>query len=83
MHLYVPLVILPNNENKGEDMVSIMNHLQQYAPLVQQCEDHHIASIDEMVRVISLVGISLLRQEQEVSKKPRLALFHLQLDLRD
>ena len=49
----MPLGILPKNENKGEDMVAIMNHLHQYAPLVQQCEDHHVASIDETVRVWS------------------------------
>ena len=47
----VPLGILPKNENKGEDMVAIMAHLHQYAPLVEETQDCYVASIDQTVKV--------------------------------
>lgn len=47
----MPLGILPKNENKGEDMVAIMAHLHQYAPLVEENQDYYVSSIDKTVKV--------------------------------
>ena len=37
--IQVPLGILAKNENKGDDMVDIMEHLHQYVPVVNFSED--------------------------------------------
>ena len=37
--MQVPLGILPKNENKGEEMVEIVQHLHQYVPAVEYEEE--------------------------------------------
>ena len=47
----MPLGILPKNENKGDEMVQILSHIQKYVPLIEQSEDRHIPSIDKTTQV--------------------------------
>ena len=49
--MQVPLGILPKNENKGEEMVEIVQHLHQYVPAVEYEEELVIPSCGESVKV--------------------------------
>lgn len=45
--LQVPLGVLLKNENKKEDMISIMKCLHTYIPTTHHQKEYHIASTDE------------------------------------
>ena len=47
----MPLGILPKNENKGDEMVDIMDHSHQYVPVLETSVDVHIPSLNETVKV--------------------------------
>lgn len=43
--------MLAKNENKGDDMVEIMTHLQKYVPAVEFSEDVFVAATGEIAQV--------------------------------
>lgn len=45
--------IIPKNENKGEEMVEIMDQLHKYVPLVEDSRQVHIPSLNKSVEVYS------------------------------
>ena len=47
----MPLGVLLKNENKYEDTIDIMSHLQQYVPVVTQTKQQLIPSIGEVVEI--------------------------------
>lgn len=49
--IQVPLGVLLKSETKHEDMISIMDSLEQYVPLVKYTTDEKIASTEEEVEV--------------------------------
>lgn len=49
--LQVPLGVLNKNENKGDDMVDIMSHIQQYVPAVQYTKSIFLPETSEAVEV--------------------------------
>lgn len=47
----VPLGVLLKNENKGDDMVEIMQHLHQYVPAVEYAKTVYLTSTREELQV--------------------------------
>ena len=47
----MPLGIIPKSENKTEEMVSIMDHLHQYVPMVEKTDFRYVPSINTTVEV--------------------------------
>lgn len=56
----VPLGILAKNENKGEDMVAIMEHFHQYVPIKEISCDRYMPCIDKTVKVSNALGRPIL-----------------------
>lgn len=43
--------IIPKNENKGDEMVDIMNTIHQYVPMIETSQKVHVPSLNESVKV--------------------------------
>jgi len=48
---YVPLGILPKNENRGDEMVEIAAHHHQFVPVEESIEEHIIESTGTIAQI--------------------------------
>ena len=48
----MPLGVLLLNENKGDEMIKIVNHMHQYVPIVEPTEDVLVPSISDVFEVV-------------------------------
>ncbi len=49
--MQVPMSIIPKNENKGDEMVDIMDTMHTYVPMIETSQAVIVPSLNESVQV--------------------------------
>ncbi len=58
--MQVPMSIIPKNENKGDEMVDIMDTMYSYVPMLETSQAVIVPSLNESVQVMKATSFPIL-----------------------